>query len=244
MKALCTLTVLLLASSVALAAVPPYSDDFDSSALGDYVSQQADWTPAHFDPNLPVVTDAQAFSAPNSITDNGGGVGMELVFDPPLTAPEVVLSFMFYKEDHGSSGEDDRVRLDLHTNNSPLTYSGTVVIWDGDVINDQDTGQRPVTGLSLNTWYKCELVLTRNGEDTKYEDEMTINVYNADDSLFGSGPFTMGLGSRQPLEQLADVHLSFRGGKGIHVDDLSVVPEPATMSLLAVGLLGLLRRKR
>ena len=243
MRTLCTLGILLLAGSVALAVVPPYSTDYDSVALGDYVPQQADWTAAHFG-NNPVVTDAQAFSAPNSITDNGGGVGMRLAFDTPITAPEVVMSFMFYKESIGSGGEDDRVRLDLHTSTDPLLYSGTVVIWDGDVINDQDTGQRPVTGLQLQTWYKCELVLTRDVENDKYADEMTINVYNADDTLFGSGPFTLGLGSRSPLERLADVDLSFRGGMGIHVDDFAIVPEPATMSLLAVGLVGLLRRKR
>jgi len=229
-QTVCRLTIVLaalvLAGPAALAVMPPFSSDFESLELEDFVAQQEDWTlPAHMD-YAPVVTDAQAFSGTQSITDNEGNrAGMELVFDEPLTDAEVILSFAWYKEDWGNPGEDDRVRLDLHTSFVEPTlwgYSGTMVIWDGDVINDSAAGERPVTGLALDTWYRVEWILTRNAEDTQYENDTTINVYNADDSLFGSGAFTLAEGSRVPLEQLVDIHLSFNGGMGIHIDDFSV----------------------
>ena len=230
-QAVRTLTIALVAIALtgpaALAVTPPYSTDFESVALGEYVDQQTDWDlPDHLAPS-PVVTDAQAFSGAQSITDNeGAGSGMQLVFDEPVTAQEVVLSFAWYKEDWANPGEDDRVRMDVHTEYDPegplWRYSGTVVVWDGDVLNDSDLSEKPVEGLQLNTWYRLEWILTRNAEDTQYENDTTINIYNADGSLFGSGAFTLAKGSRVPLEQLATVHLSFRGDRGIHIDDVSV----------------------
>ena len=106
------LTIVLMAlamtSPSASAAGLGYFEDFESVELGDYISQQTDWHEAHYGENVPIVTDAQAFSGTKSITSNAGNTGMIIDFEEPLVDDGLTFSFMWYKEDWGPGGEDDR----------------------------------------------------------------------------------------------------------------------------------------
>ena len=204
----------------------PYFEDLESAALGDFASQSADAWQLVFFGTGPTVSNDKAFSGDQSLTDPGAGAGMVTNFTGgALTADQAGISFMWSKGDWGGGGEDDRVRLDVFNSMEPLQYSGTVVIWDGFVLNDQNLwGEPNISDLSLNTWYKFEMLFDRKDDDSGYEEYATVNVYNADGSLYGTMPFRMGLGSRVIPEEIASFAISFRGGRDIFIDDISIPP--------------------
>ena len=223
----------------------PYFEDFEAITVPGFADA---WTAAHHG-TTPILTGLDASSGTVSLTDPGVGVGMQTNgFTPgPMTGHESGISLWWKKGDHGGAGEDDRVRIDVWASDSQ--YALTLVIWDGSVLNDSDLSEEPITGLQLDTWYRVELLFNRKLDDSGYLPEATVRVFNADDSLFGSGILTAGKGSRVVPDELKKIDVSFRGNKGIFIDDISIfegapIPEPATMSLLAIGAVALLRRKR
>ena len=213
----------------------PYFEDVESVNTGDYVSQTDVWQLVHHD-NGPIVSDDKAFSGGQSLSDQGDNVGMLTTPSPdspfadgPLTGDQAGISFMWYKEDHGEDGEDDRIRIDTWADFSDNKYAGTVVIWDGSLLNDDNLwGEPSIGGLQLNTWYKFELLFNRKADDSGYEEAATTTIYNADGSMHASVPFTLGIGSRRIVpESLDSFDISWRGGRGIRLDDISIMaPEP------------------
>jgi len=225
----------------------PYFEDFDSVG---YLELSQAWTLAHHG-NSPVLTDSgNSHSGTISITDPGANCGMQTqpFVSGPMIGHESGISLWWRKGDYGTpNNEDDRVRIDVWANHTQ--YALTLVIWDGAVRNDSDLSEVPISGLQLDTWYKVELVLNRKLDNSGYLPEATVRVFNADDTLFGSGVLTAGKGSRIVPDAIQKFDVSFLKDKGIFVDDISIfegaiIPEPATMSLLALGAVALLRKKR
>jgi len=237
--------VLVALSSPSLGVMTlPYFEDFDSVG---YLSLAESWTLAHHGTG-PILSDLNSFSGSISITDPGVNVGMQTAeFDSgPMIGNEAGISLMWYKGSYGGAGEDDRVRIDVWDGGS---YALTLVIWDGSVRNDSDPSEVPITALQLDTWYKVELLFNRKPDNSEYLPEATVRVFNADDTLFGSGVLTCGKSTRIVPEEISKFDVSFRGNMGIHIDDISImegviIPEPATIGVLALGVLPLLRRKR
>ena len=228
---MCRLTVVtavLVAPALAAPAFAgmdlPYFEDFEAAVPGGYLAQTDAWGASVF--VGPTVTDAMAFSGIHAITDtDDGSVGMQTDFTAgPLTADQAGIRFMFNKADYGDEGEDDRIRIDPYA--SAGTRAATLVIFDGKVANQQDAEQVIAEGLQLDTWYQAELLFNRKKDDSGYETDATVNIYNADGSLFGTGPLTTGLGSREIPDEIAAFDVRFRGGAGIYVDDIAILSPP------------------
>ena len=201
----------------------PYFEDFESVAPGTYWPDQTDvWGRMNGDLS-PVVTDAQAASGTQSVADAGADTGMRTApFDTgPLTGDKAGISFMWYKE-QWLGGEWDRVRIDAWADAGQRAC--TLVIWGGFVLNDQFpwNNHDHIPGIQLNTWYEVELLFNRKADDSGYEEFATVNVYNADGSLFDTMAFQTGRDNRAVPDEIVMFDVSWYPNAGIHIDDISI----------------------
>ncbi|MCA0361403.1 MAG: PEP-CTERM sorting domain-containing protein [Armatimonadetes bacterium] len=127
-------------------------------------------------------------------------------------------------------------------------YSNSVA-WEFDVLSQN---------LSYASWYRLEYDITlvdgTNNDETP-NDILTVSIFDSSNvfmnsvtnstwespfrSAFGTGAYSLDTFSFRGLRQTADLNLGY-------VDDLTIesVPEPMTMSLLALGALAARRRKK
>lgn len=127
-------------------------------------------------------------------------------------------------------------------------YSNSAA-WEFDILSQN---------LSYATWYRLEYDITlvdgTNNDETP-NDILTVSLFDSSNvfmnsvtnstwespfrSAFGTGAYSLDTFSFRGLRQTADLNLGY-------VDDFTIesVPEPMTMSLLALGALAARRRKK
>jgi hypothetical protein len=237
-----------LAASTTLAG--KYSENFDSYTAGSEIIGQGGWEGWDNDGTKgAMVSDAVAFSGPNSLetagmTDVvqpfdivGGKWTVEAMQYIPgdATGSAWFILMNQYPADIGS--KDDwsvQINFNLDTDNMPGRIHGWVRGGDPafqgglDVIRDQWV---PI---------RVEVDLDNNTVDQYYNNELLVST-----TWYGTQP------AIEALNLYAGFDLDGNGSPGtspIYYDNINVVPEPATLSLLGLGLVVLmglrLRRRR
>lgn len=213
-----------------LASAQIWSDNFDSYAAGSNLHGQGGWLGWYGDPGAgALVSNAQSLSAPNSAAI---GAGSDLVHEytgansgvwtytanlyMPSGRTGITYFIMLntYSNDGDPNNEDWSIQL-------PMTAAG--------VVTDDMRTETPRT-LNLNAWNEIRVVadLTAN----------SVNTY-INNQLLSTGTWTT---SGSSALNIAAVDLFANNSSNVFYDNLSLVPEPVSGMLLALGL-ALIRRR-
>jgi hypothetical protein len=222
----CAVGVLVCVPTVVKAEI--WSDNFDSYATGSQVVGQGGWE--EWGPGAGALTSAvQALSAPNSVDVFGA---TDLVHQySGSTEGQWTYSAWSYVPDN-FVGESYFILLNTF---APPTYNWSVQVrFDsalGVVESEFETAQLP---LITGQWVEMRAEIDLDAD--------WVDLYYGGTLLSGK-VWTEGVSGAGALN-IGAVDLFANGATSIFWDDISLVPEPASLALLAFGALALVRRRR
>ncbi|MCY2951696.1 MAG: PEP-CTERM sorting domain-containing protein [Planctomycetota bacterium] len=230
------MAILMVVCALALSASTvqaSFFDNFDSYAPGSQMHGQGGWKGWDNSAGAgALVTNSTAFSVPNSVAINGSS---DLVqeFVPTPTSGIWVFSCK-QNIPAGIAGSSYLILMNRYTDGGP--YS-----WSGQIKADMDVGQivdDMAGGASLpmvrGQWVPLRFVIDL--------DANSVATYYNNQQLSSGQWFN-------PQDGVAAVKaVDFFGNNAgpVFYDDISLqpIPEPGSLGLLALGALGLLRRRR
>jgi len=222
-----TVTALLCMPAVAVA---DWYEDFDDYVLGSGLHGQGGWEGWEGDSTWDAyVTDVQSLSAPHSV---------DIVADADLVQP-----FEGYTEGQWTLTAHVYVPSDLVAPNQTYfillnTYGAGIHNWSTQLGFNPATGNltSEFEGATLpivyDTWMelRVEIDLDADWQDIYYGGNL-LSGKSWTEGLSGGGALNIGA-----------MDLFAYGATSVYYDDMSLVPEPASCLLLALGVLALRRR--
>jgi hypothetical protein len=230
------LKYLVLLSAVLLigvsgVAVANWYEDFDAYADGTKLYHVGGWTGwDDVESAAGTVTSAQALSAPHSLgVSNSMGSDAVHPFDPAL----VEGAWTFTAHQYIPSGLDAETYFIL---NNVYNHGGPYE-WAIQM------GMNPATGMVTEQIHGGSEtpVVYDAWVEIRVEFDLDLDTCDAyyNNVLIASGTWAT---SSYPTVEFANVDLYAPHNVGVYFDDLSLVPEPASLLLLAIGALALRRR--
>lgn len=218
----------LLAMSTVVSA-QPWFENFDSYATGSQMHGQGGWSGWDNVPGAGALTSsAQALSAPNSVDINGPS---DLVhqYSGANSGVWTYTAHMFIPDNF--TGTTYFILTNTYNHGGPYDWSVQLQFPSATPLILDDLRTEGAVSYVRNQWAEIRVVadLTNDVCDTYYNG-----------TLLSTGTWTTGSASAL---NIGGVDLFANGSSSVYYDDLSLVPEPASLSLLALGGLALLRRR-
>ena len=219
-------------------------DNFDSYTAGVVIPPGNDWVGwgGAAAANC-IVTAGPANSNPNSLAAVGG-VGTDQCYEFGYEAKtgQWDFSVMTYVPSDGKAGQEyfNLMNVFVQATNT-YQWSNVEVYWDmragtatADQVYVQDTGAATAAPIQYDTWVEVSADIDL--------DANTVEVFYDGVSLTGGTiPW-----SDNPVHgiDVMDIYPATADASVMYYDDISLIPEPATMALLGIGGLMMLRRRR
>lgn len=222
-------TLAVIGALAVTGAKAGFVEDFDSYANGSQMHGQGGWKGWDNNPaDGALVSSAQSSSAPHSVDINGGS---DLVHEfDGLTSGSHVLTAQQYIPTASDSGTTYYILLNQYNDGTPYNWSVQMAfnLSAGTVVEDLLGGALTPQTIVRDQWVelKVEVDLDAN----------TVTAYYNGLQLRSGAWY----GAQKEIDA---IDLYAGGADSVYYDDI-VIPEPATMGLLVLGGLALIRRRR
>jgi len=232
--------VLLLSAAVVWACLPTavadWSDNFDAYANGTQLHGVGGWKGWDNDPNAGAkVTNVQSLSAPHSV-DIVGASDLIHPYTGYTSGTWVYTAWQFVPTNF--TGKSYFLLLNRYNDGGP--YNWSVQAYADSATNkfkaDMPAGPVAETALIKGQWVEIRTVidLTNDKNDLYYNNVLLYTGKSWKKGVFGNDV--------NGVADIATVDLFANNATSVYYDDMSLVPEPASLLLLALGALAVRRR--
>lgn len=219
-----------MAALVSTVALADWSDNFDSYSNGQQLHGVGGWTGWDNSAGAgALVTNVQSSSAPHS-ADIVGGSDLVQQFSGYTSGSWTFLSRVFIPENF--TGSSFFIMLNQYNHGGP--YNWSIQSHFDAATNTFADDFNPVAAVPFTrgVWNDLRVFINL--------DANTRTMY-LNGNVVSQGNWTTDANS---LVNIGAIDLFANGAGSVFYDDMQLVPEPATMSVLALGALALLRRRR
>ena len=207
--------------------VEVFKENFDSYAVGSNMNGQGGWEDWAGPTGAGGIVSWVGTIDSDNIVDIAGA--SDLVYDGwDYSSGDLTFSVMQYIPSEADTGTTYCILLSKHLADPQWAMQLAFDLSAGTVVADMDNALGSFNVLT-DQWVKIEADIDL--------DDNTVDVYYGD-ALVRSGQWSAG------EVQLTSIDLFSNAADTVYYDDVSIVPEPMTMSLLGLGGLALIRKRK